>query len=458
MKNKEIEFEKHLSPINAWALAFGSIIGWGAFVMPGTTFLPNGGPFGTVVGMLIAGVIMSIISINYGYMVNKFPLAGGEYVFTKKVLGDKHAFICGWFLSLAYLAIVPLNATALGLVSRKLLGDTLQFGYLYSVAGYEIFLGEIMLATITLIIFAWLSIKGVSVAGNIQSIMTAVLMTAVLILLIGVIINEDANITNLTPMLPDDTSPFKAVGAVVAIAPWAFIGFDVIPQSAEEFNFSHKKTTQLMFASVFFAAFVYIAMTVITGSVAPWQEFLANNYDWTTGEAVEVMFGKFGIIALGCAIVCAIMTGIIGFYMASSRLIYSIAQDGVLPYWFGKLDTKYKTPKNAIVSCLCVSLIAPWFGREVLQWIVDMSSVGAAIGFGYTSIVTFITLKKTNDRNIRVAITSILGSVISLIFIMLLFVPGMPGYLGIEARICLSIWIAIGVVFYLLGKRRKLDK
>jgi hypothetical protein len=128
--NTEVKLERKLKPINVWSLALGSIIGWGAFVMPGTTFLPKAGPLGTLIGMAIAACVMICIALNYGYMVQKYPVAGGEYTFAKNAFGTKHAYLCGWFLSLSYLAIVPLNATALGLVSRKLLGGVLEFGHL----------------------------------------------------------------------------------------------------------------------------------------------------------------------------------------------------------------------------------------------------------------------------------------------------------------------------------------
>lgn len=124
MSHNEVKLEKSLSPINVLSLALGSIIGWGAFIMPGTTFLPASGPLGTAIGMAVAAVIMCVLGVNYGYMINKYPIVGGGYIFAKKTMGDGHGYACGWFLSLAYLAIVPLNATAFPLVCRKLLGDT----------------------------------------------------------------------------------------------------------------------------------------------------------------------------------------------------------------------------------------------------------------------------------------------------------------------------------------------
>ena len=50
--------KKYLSPLNVWALSFGSIVGWGSFIMPGTTFLPIAGPLGTALGMAVGAAVM----------------------------------------------------------------------------------------------------------------------------------------------------------------------------------------------------------------------------------------------------------------------------------------------------------------------------------------------------------------------------------------------------------------
>ncbi len=457
--DQEIKLERKLSPINVWALALGSIIGWGAFVMPGTTFLPKAGVLGTLIGISIAAVIMISIALNYGYMVEKYPVAGGEYTFAKNSFGTNHAYFCGWFLSLSYLAIVPLNATALGLVSRKLLGGVLEIGYCYTIAGYDIYLGEVALASFALIFFAVLSIKGISVAGWLQTAMALALVASVIVLGIAAILHPDTSLSNMQPLYPTGTSSFSAVVAVVAVAPWAFVGFDSIPQAAEEFNFSPKKVNIIMILSILFGGAVYVILTMITASFMPWEDLLAMNYDWPTGEAVEFIMGKVGLLFLGIALVCAVLSGIIGFYMATSRLLFSMAREKALPKWFSKLDEKTKTPKNSILFVMIISLLAPWFGREVLGWIVDMSSIGAAIGYCYTCFATYHTLKANpQDKKPLLKVLSIVGAVFSLIFVGLLIIPGMPSYLVLESRICLFVWIILGVIFYFWSKKQNFDK
>lgn len=128
----------------------------------------------------------------------------------------------------------------------------------------------------------------------------------------------------------------------------------------------------------------------------------------------------------------------------------------MIPKWFGRLSSKYKTPSNAIIFVFIIACVAPFFGRTALGWIVDMSSLGAAIGYGYTSAATFYFLKKDGEKNRLLSFTSILGVAFAIVFAVLLLVPikMFNCSLGKESWICLIAWIVIGVVFY-FGSRRK---
>ena len=462
----EVKLEKKLSPLNVWSLALGCIIGWGAFVMPGNTFLGQAGPLGTAIAMGIAAVIMIVISFNYQYLIQKYPVAGGEFTYSYQAFGQNHAFLCSWFLGLSYLAIVPLNATALALIGRNLMDNIFQVGFHYTVAGYDIYLGEILLAVTALLLFAWLSIRGVKFTGGFQTALVFMLVGGVLIVTLAAIFSPKAAWANLQPGFFPDGAALPGVLAVVAVAPWAFVGFDTVPQAAEEFRFSAQKTKFIMILSILFGAAVYVILDTVTAAVVPegyasWADYIRALPDLNgllalpTFHAGYQLLGRWGVLFLGLAVLGAILSGIIGFYMATSRLLYSMSQMRVLPRWFGQLHPTYHTPSHAILFVMAIALIAPFFGRTALGWIVDMSSIGAAIGYGYTSLAAFKFARQENRPGI--AFTGLLGTVFALIFVVLLLVP-LPMFnthLGKESYICLVIWIVMGLLFYARsGKRR----
>ena len=243
------------------------------------------------------------------------------------------------------------------------------------------------------------------------------------------------------------------------------MGFDTIPQAAEEFKFSPKKTKTLMILSIVFGAAVYVLLNTVTAATIPegyatWAEYiddmpnLSGLISLPTFHAGYQLLGTAGVVFLGIAVLGAILSGIIGFYMATSRLLYSMSKENVIPSWFGELHAKYKTPANAITFVLIIALIAPFFGRTALGWIVDMSSIGAAIGYCYTSLAAYKFAKKENNKGIMV--TGIIGGIMALAFMVLLLVP-IPMFncsLGKESYICLIAWIVIGGIFYFSSKKK----
>ncbi|MBO5496364.1 MAG: amino acid permease [Oscillospiraceae bacterium] len=149
-ENRVKPLDRYLSPLDVWGMAFGCMVGWGVFAMPGTTFLPIAGPAGTVIAMAIGMVIMLIIAGNFSYLMSRSAMTGGVYSYTKEAFGRDHAFLSAWFLCLSYLTIVFLNGTALFFVVRILFSGSAQTGFHYTVAGNPIYLGETVASVLVL--------------------------------------------------------------------------------------------------------------------------------------------------------------------------------------------------------------------------------------------------------------------------------------------------------------------
>ena len=140
--------------------------------------------------------------------------------------------------------------------------------------------------------------------------------------------------------------------------------------------------------------------------------------------------------------------------MATSRLFLGMARTYALPKPFGYIHPKYKTPSFALLFVLAISLIAPWVGRAALLWIVDMASIGAAIGYFYTSATAFVLyLRDKNNVELKKnAAYAFLGSVFSIGFVVLLIMPGSPAVLSTPSFIALVVWLLMGLGFYLSSK------
>ena len=145
------ELDSTMSKRFIWAVAYGSSIGWGAFILPGD-WLISSGTLGATIGITIGGILMLIIAVGYGALTAKFPVSGGEFAFTYAGFGKIAAFIASWFLVLGYICVVALNASAFSLLFKFVLPDFLEVGYLYTIAGWDVYIMEVILSSLILII------------------------------------------------------------------------------------------------------------------------------------------------------------------------------------------------------------------------------------------------------------------------------------------------------------------
>jgi amino acid transporter len=292
---------KHLSPLGAWALAFGCAVGWGSFVMPGNTVLPIAGPLGTVLGIGIGAVIMLIIAANYHFLMNKYPEAGGAYSYTKYIFGYDHGFLNAWFLILTYVAIIWANATALPLIGRNLLGSFFQFGFHYQIAGFDVYMGEVLLAAAALAIAAAVCLRSRS-AGRTQIVLALVLLGGVAACVLAAVLNGGFGEGSLSPAYSPDKEPLAGVFTIIALAPWAYVGFESICHSSEELTFSHKKTFRILAVAVITAGAAYAMLALLAISVLPegcasWTDYIFGLSNHQGSEGLPTFFGAKSALA-----------------------------------------------------------------------------------------------------------------------------------------------------------------
>jgi len=458
---KRKQLSKTLKPQWVWAIALGSAIGWGAFVQP-VNWMAEAGPLGVIIGFSIGALLMMVIAVSYGFLIKSFPVSGGEFAYSYISLGRTHAFITGWFLTLGYISIVALNASAIALLFKYVFPSLVENMHMYTIAGWDVYGTEIIISSLALIIFGYLNIKGTSLSGKTQFIFAILMVLGVIVLTLMVGFHPESNIQHIQPYFPSDRTAFVAIISIVAIAPWAYVGFDAVPQAAEEFNFPARKAFMLIILALVFAAGIYNLMIFTTSIAAPWESLVTEGHLWGTGHVIQDLLGIPGLLILVIALLMGVFTGLNGFILASSRLLFAMSQAHILPKVFGKLHPKYNTPYNAILFTVLISAFAPWFGREALVWVVDMSSMGVSIAYLYTAYTSYYLFQWSENEVVDPLkqvvspikkFISLLGIIASFIFILLLIIPGSPAFLGVESRIALLIWIVLGLIFFFVKRK-----
>ena len=446
----------YLSIAGAWALAFGCSVGWGAFVMPGNTFLPLAGPVGSAVGLGLGAAVMLLIAANYHFLMNRFPDAGGTYTYTKKSFGYDHGFLSAWFLILTYVAIIWANATALPLIARTLLGETFQFGFHYEIAGYHVYMGELMLAVGSLILAALVCLRR-RAAETTQIVMAVLLFAGIVICFTAAAFRTEVA-EPFHPAFSEKQGAIKGSFTVFALAPWAYVGFESIAHSAGEARFSLRHGFRIMAGALIAAGAAYILLNLLAVMAVPegcstWVDYTESLADQKglasqpTFFAADSALKPAGSAILGIAALCGIFTGLIGHFIALSRLLTALAEDGLLPAPIAGED-QHQVPRRAILCILLPSMLLPFFGRTAISWIVDVTTVGATIAYAFASASAWKEAAKQKNR--LYTVTGIVGVVVSMLFALAFLVPNIISVktLATESYLILAAWGILGFIAF----------
>ena len=449
--NASKQLDRYLSIPDVWAMAFGCMVGWGVFAMPGTTFLPVAGPLGTLIAMLIGMAIMLLIANNLSYMMGRSAVTGGVYAYTKEAFGRDHAFISSWFLCLSYLTIVFLNGTALFFIVRTLFADVAQSGVHYTVSGNTIYLGETLVSVLVLAGTGILFVAAKPALQRIHTVLSFVLFAGIAVTSAFCLPHAFAA-GALRCYGIRGLNRGYAVFSLISLAPWAYVGFEVTSFDTAHFRFPVKKSRKVLFIAILAAALAYASMAVVSTAAVPdgfssWQEYIAGLENTRgvasvpTFHAARSIMGKAGLIIMSLTAIAAILTGIIGGYRATTRVLSTMAEDRILSDKFSK--TTY-----SIVFIMVLSILLSLLGRNTLNWFVDLTSFGAIVGFGYSSAAAFKIARAEGNR--ATMATGLAGTAISAVFTVVQLVPRLAAMeaMGSEAFLMLSLWCLLGFVFY----------
>ena len=305
--------KRNISPFGAWGLSFGFAVGWGAFVMPGAEFLPGAGPLGTVLGILAGALAMAVVGWNYHRMTNEFPGPSGACLFAARAFGADYGFLTAWSLSLAYMAILWANATALVLLARYMFGDVLQFGWHDTLAGFDIYLGEVLLSVAVMVAAGLVCLWGKRLAWRVQAVLAAAMLAGAAICFFAALAHNTGGAAAMAPAFaPGCGGRFAQVLRIVAMMPWAFVGFEAVSHSSGEFRFPAKKLWRILLASIAAAVAMYAMLAAMPALARPegcatWPDYikvksgLSGLDSISTFAAARVSLGKAGVAAMGAA-------------------------------------------------------------------------------------------------------------------------------------------------------------
>lgn len=441
----------YLGKKEIFTIALGSVIGWGAFMLPGNVFLPNYGVLNTIVGFGIAILMLVFIENSYSKVMEKVPKSGGEYSFASEILGNKSGFVTGWGLLLAYISIIPLNATAVPMVLEAVFPFYSQGTLLYSVSGFPVYLNDIIVSIAIIICFTIINILGLKGALNAQNYLVFALLSSLILITVFALFNiEESHIANLNSNWGQlDTA---SIIRIIAFAPWAFIGFDAVAQLSGDHKIASKSVSRMTMIAIVFGALIYNILNIITALGVNFESLEVSS--WATGESVRLLVGNGLFYLIAVAMFGAVVSGLNGFFVSSSRLVKTMADD----YNLSTLVTGSKSlkkeamPKWVFLFIGIIAIVVPFFGRTALLWFVDLSSVGASIAYFMTCLCAYRISSRFKDK-----LMSSIGMIVSLAFLVFLLTPIFGANISAPSYYSLIFWVVLGLFVFYFSKKRKLQ-
>jgi basic amino acid/polyamine antiporter, APA family len=443
---KEVSLIKTLGSWDTLAVGFGAMIGFGWVVLVGG-WLEDAGTLGAALAFVVGGLIMTLVGLTYAELVSAMPRAGGEHNYALRALGSRPAFVTSWAIVLGYVSVVAFEAVALPQTLLYLAPDMLA-GRLWSVAGYDVYATWALVGIVGAVVITAVNYIGIRPASVAQTIAVAFLIGVGLVLLTGMFVGGEAR--HFEPWFTGGLAGFISV---LVATPFLFVGFDVIPQSAEEINLPQRQVGKLLVVSVLMATAFYVVVVVSVSSALPHAELAAAELASAAGMAALWNSPAMGtLLVLGG--IAGILTSWNGFLIGASRIIYAMAESGMLPRWFAYLHPRYRTPTHALLVVGGLSMIAPLFGRQMLVWLVDAGGINIVIAFFLVSLSFLVLRRREPDmpRPFRVAAGPVVGWAATGLSLGLavLYLPGMPAALIWPAEwIIVGLWWLVGLWFVL---------
>lgn len=433
------------------ALAFGAMIGWSWVLLTGE-WTARAGTLGAAVAFLFGGVAVVFIALTYAELAAAMPSVGGEHVYSLRALGRGLSFICSWSIVLGYVSVAAFEAVALPFALSHLIPGT-DLVYLWTVSGWDVHLSFVAIGIGAAVVLTAINIVGIKPAATLQGIVTLAIVASGIMFLTGASLNGDTN--NMVPLFGTDSG---GMFAVLMMVPIMFVGFDIIPQTAEEINLPHARIGALVVVSVVTAVLWYVAIIVGVGLTldAPARAATAMTTANAAGAAWNSAWARECLIIGGIA---GIITTWNAFLLGSSRIVYALASSGMLPQALAKLHPRYGTPYVALIAIGALICIAPWFGRPILVWLLNAGSFGVITAYAMVAASFLVLRRREPDmpRPYRIRFGGWVGGIALVLSVamMLLYLPGGPAGLAWpeEWGICLA-WVTFGAALYFASTRR----
>ncbi|XP_070389196.1 cationic amino acid transporter 4-like [Dermacentor albipictus] len=374
----ETSLNRCLSTFDITLLGIGHMMGSGIYVLTATVARSVAGP-AVVLSFLISGVASLLAAFSYAEFGVRFPRAGSAYSYTYLAVGEFWAFLVGWNVVLENVIGLAAVARACSAYVDSLLGNVIKTWTADHVGRiHATFFSEEpdLFAFVFIVVFVVVMSLGVRASSHINNIFSIVnIGIALLIVAVG---SYFANIENWTNPATGGFVPYGWHGVLAASAScfYAYIGFDSIATSAEEASDPQRSLPLATFLSMSIVTVVYVSISAVLTLMVNYTEITSESGLPDALAANGATWAKV-IVIIGA--VCGMVTVLMGNVYALTRIVYAMAEDGLLFAWFSRVHQRTQLPLAAMYAFTVLSALLAIFLD--IHTLVEMMSIGTLLAY-----------------------------------------------------------------------------
>ena len=324
--DKGAQLRRDIGFFGAAFLVLNAMIGAGIFALPGKVAV-NAGLLSPWL-FLAVGVVFLAVVLSFAELASYFRDSGGPVLYASYAFGPLAGFGTGWVLFLSRMTAFAANANVMAI----------YLGSLYPWFGEGV--GRTAVISIVTLGLTYANILGVKDGVRTMGFFTVLkVLPLILLVLLGL-----QHVTTGT-LIPAASALIEDLGGTTLLLVYAYVGFETMAVTAGETTEPRRVLPRALIRTVIGTGLLYFLIVLVFISVIPQDTYA----DATLVDVGRALAGPAGAIAITLAAVFSIGGNLAGTMIAAPRLIFSLAENRLLPAWFGNVHPRYATPDHSIL-------------------------------------------------------------------------------------------------------------
>jgi APA family basic amino acid/polyamine antiporter len=431
-----------LSAFDLTLLGIGAIIGTGIFVLTGIAAANQAGP-AVVLSFVISGLACAFAALAYAELAASVGGCGSAYGYSYVAFGEVVAWMIGWILLLEYSVSVAAVAngwsgyfnnalTAMGMGLPDVLTKSPILGGIINLPAASIIL-----------ILMGLLIIGVRQSAQLNTAMVFVkVLTIIVFVSIAAFNVEPMNWHPFMPYgwfntLPDGSTTGVLAGASLVF--FAYVGFDAVSTAAEEAQNPQKDLPTGILASLAFCTVIYIIVSGLLTGIVPYTQL---NVSSPVAHALQLLGYNWASALVATGVIAGLTTVMLVLYYALTRIILSMARDGLVSPFLSKVDHTRKTPVRVIViTGIIMAMAAGFFPLGTLAELVNIGTLAA-----FVLVCLGVIVLRIRQPDLPRPFKNPFGFLLPILG--MISCAGLMAFLPAQTWLRFTVWLTIGVIVY----------